>query len=320
MANNVFTGYDQKLGVGASDDFYMQHNGTNSILNNDTGNTYIYSKDTGAKTIFDDSSNDNDIVIDHANDLVGFGTATPSYPIHLLTDASTNAEFSAQRTSGAQAEYGATAGIAYVGSRSNHPLWLMVNAGAAGKFDTGGVLFLEYVYGNDLAAGAGKRTIIMDNTYALGYDSSWREGKTEIESLTEPDVEFIRNLNPVKYKLVNGDGTIHQGFIADEVENVFQKASFSETFKVKADGTHEPITSRDYDNAEELRQSGEKDKKIKKIAKKIIGKDKDDKAITEDVEIEIEKVAAGVEKGEIIPALVKTVQLLLKKVEALEKK
>lgn len=52
MANNVFTGYDQKLGVGVSDDLYLQHDGTNSYLINETGILSILNQSNGSNTVF----------------------------------------------------------------------------------------------------------------------------------------------------------------------------------------------------------------------------------------------------------------------------
>ena len=89
-----------------------------------------------------------------------------------------------------------------------------------------GVITMSNVYGR--AVGTTKRAVYVGDGGDLGYDSSVREHKMDITSLS--DVSWVNDLNPVSFyrRNQNEDGTygktkngnIEYGLIADEVEKV----------------------------------------------------------------------------------------------------
>ena len=94
------------------------------------------------------------------------------------------------------------------------------------RIDYEGKVYMFNVYGR--AVGSTKRAVYIGDGGDLGYDSSVREHKMDITSLS--DVSWLDNLNPVSFyrRNQNEDGTygnerngdIEYGLIADEVESV----------------------------------------------------------------------------------------------------
>jgi len=94
------------------------------------------------------------------------------------------------------------------------------------RIDYEGKIYMYNVYGR--AVGSTKRAVYIGDGGDLGYDSSVREHKMDITSLS--DVSWLDNLNPVSFyrRNQNEDGTygnerngdIEYGLIADEVESV----------------------------------------------------------------------------------------------------
>ena len=88
---------------------------------------------------------------------------------------------------------------------------------------------------------SGRSAVIQSNGF-LGYTSSTRESKSNIENIN--DISFIYNLNPVKYNKRKKDDegnyldevydNTEYGFIADEVEKINEDFVF---YDIKEDGT-----------------------------------------------------------------------------------
>jgi len=86
------------------------------------------------------------------------------------------------------------------------------------------------------------RSVIVESSGVLGYTSSTRESKSNIENIN--DISFIYNLNPVKYNKRKKDDegnyldevydNTEYGFIADEVEKISEDFVF---YDIKEDGT-----------------------------------------------------------------------------------
>ena len=86
------------------------------------------------------------------------------------------------------------------------------------------------------------RSVIVESSGVLGYTSSTRESKSNIENIN--DISFIYNLNPVKYNKRKKDDegnyldevydNTEYGFIADEVEKINEDFVF---YDIKEDGT-----------------------------------------------------------------------------------
>ena len=94
------------------------------------------------------------------------------------------------------------------------------------RIDSSGNLTCAGVY--SATVGATNRDVYVDNTGLIGYVSSIRASKTEIQNLA--DVSWLNQLNPVSFKYrkkdENGnytdetDGDIQYGMIAEDVEQV----------------------------------------------------------------------------------------------------
>jgi hypothetical protein len=151
----------------------------------------------------------NSLFIDSDND-IGIGTQSPSYPVHLLTNSSTNAEILAERTGGTQAQMGAAASLVYIGARTNHEVRFQVNSDWRIRLNpTSNSKVLEV----RLGAGGG--------AYSDGADwfpSSSREVKENIHSLTDAEaLRALNGLNPVTYNYKINKKEERAGFIAEDV-------------------------------------------------------------------------------------------------------
>ncbi|MCP5048100.1 MAG: tail fiber domain-containing protein [bacterium] len=147
-----------------------------------------------------------------SNGRVGFGTWSPSFPLHLLTDSSTNASMVLQRTSGSQAIVtGGNSGV-NMGSQSNHELRFVTNAVTRMTLNTSG--------GITMATGGGTYNQATGQ-WVNGSSRAYKENINELTS--ESAMDAINKLKPVTFNFKKSDE--HQvGFIAEEVpELVAQK-------------------------------------------------------------------------------------------------
>ncbi|MCP5048099.1 MAG: tail fiber domain-containing protein [bacterium] len=150
----------------------------------------------------------NNVMTLRADGKVGLGTWGPSYPVHLVTDSSTNAQMVLERTSGAQATItGGNSGV-NMGSQSNHEVRFVSNGVVQMTLDTGG--------GISMATGGGT----YDDSTGQWVDGSSREYKENIAELSaENAIAAIKELKPVTFKFKNNkDANDRQvGFIAEDV-------------------------------------------------------------------------------------------------------
>jgi hypothetical protein len=151
----------------------------------------------------------NSLFINH-DGKIGLGTQSPSYPVHLLTDSSTNAEILAERTSGAQAQFGAAASLTYFGARTDNEVRFQVNSDWRLRLNpTSNSKVLEVKLG---ASGG---------AYSDGADwfpSSSREVKENINNLTDDEaLRALNELNPVTYNYKINKKEERVGFIAEDV-------------------------------------------------------------------------------------------------------
>ena len=133
---------------------------------------------------------------------VGFGTASPGFPIHLVTDSSTNAAIVAEQTSGATVFMNGTSARGTFGTTSNHPLRFVVNS-----------LFQMDLVGNS--------DIVMAD--GGGYNGTWNNAssralKENIKDLSADDaMKTLEGLTPVTYNYKKDKEEQHVGFIAEDV-------------------------------------------------------------------------------------------------------
>ncbi|MCP5051512.1 MAG: hypothetical protein GY940_30370 [bacterium] len=128
-----------EIGIGTTSPSYPIHlstNGTNAtmLLEQSSGATAIVTGGNSGVNIGSQTDHDVRFVQNGITKMVlktdgkfGVGTTTPSDPIHLQTDNSTDAFLIAERTDGATVEIGATSTLGQVGTRSNHDLEITTN-------------------------------------------------------------------------------------------------------------------------------------------------------------------------------------------------
>ena len=136
---------------------------------------------------------------------VGLGTQSPAAPLALWTNSSTDAEFLLQRDGGATGVVSASGATVFMGSRTNHPLDLVVNDQTAMTIETDGTV---HVIGNAIISGN------------LDLGSS-RDLKKNIHPLqTKEAVEALKELRPVKYNYKIDPDEESIGFIAEDVPDL----------------------------------------------------------------------------------------------------
>jgi hypothetical protein len=138
---------------------------------------------------------------------VGIGTWSPAYPLELETTG-INAEFLMERTSGAQAQMGAAASLAYFGARTDHEVRFQVNSDWRMRLNpTSNSTILEMTDGG-----------YYDGTW---HGSSSREIKENIQGLTVDEaMAALEGLNPVKFHYKTNKEDEHVGFIAEDVPDL----------------------------------------------------------------------------------------------------
>jgi hypothetical protein len=143
----------------------------------------------------------NSIFIDVDGD-VGFGTSSPGFPVHLITDSSTNAAVVSERTNGATTYMNATDTRGVFGTATDHNLRFVRNS----------------TFQMDLI---GNSDIVMQD--GGGYNGTWnpassRELKENIKDLTVDDaMEALGGLKPVTYNYKADKEEARVGFIAEDV-------------------------------------------------------------------------------------------------------
>jgi hypothetical protein len=137
------------------------------------------------------------------NGNVGIGTASPGFPVHLLTNSSTNAAIVAERTGGATNFMSATATFGQFGTVSNHPVRILVNS--ASKMQLNADNSLSMTSGASCTAGG------------VWTNASSKELKENIQSLTTDEaLNALNGINPVKYNYKVDKTDKHVGFIAED--------------------------------------------------------------------------------------------------------
>jgi hypothetical protein len=149
------------------------------------------------------SAPENSIFI-NSNGNIGFGTQSPGYPLHLVTNSSTNAEFVATRTDGATNFMSAGAGYGFFGTTTNHPLRINVN----------GSWRMQLNADNSLAMQSGATC----TAGGVWTSVSSREAKENIKNLTADEaIEALDGLNPVTFNYKAEKEETYVGFIAEDV-------------------------------------------------------------------------------------------------------
>jgi hypothetical protein len=170
---------------------------------------------------------------------VGIGTSSPSDKLTVISSGtqvgSTNFRNIARiglATNDASVllGYDISAGSGIVASTNNFPLAFWTSSAGTYaermRIDSSGNLTCAGVY--SATVGATNRDVYVDNTGLIGYVSSIRASKTEIQNLA--DVSWLNQLNPVSFKYRKKDedgnytdetdGDIQYGMIAEDVEQV----------------------------------------------------------------------------------------------------
>jgi hypothetical protein len=153
-----------------------------------------------------------------ANGYIGFGTDSPGWPIHLLTDSSTNAAIIAERTGGVQTFISATAGYGQFGTVNDFPVRILVN---------GSINAMTFFSNGKIGIGVdsvnAENKIQVDNGGRLTNGGAWvngssRELKENIQNLTTDEaVNALNGLTPVKFNYKRQKQEEYLGFIAEDV-------------------------------------------------------------------------------------------------------
>jgi hypothetical protein len=107
-------------------------------------------------------------------------------------------------------------------------------AGAMLHLYDSGEVWLPQVYGNDIGT---ERDLLINSDGELGYDSSSRKYKINIEDLNDTDYARILQLRPIRYDRKDGKQTNQLGFTAERMAEIFPELV---SYK------REPITGMDY--------------------------------------------------------------------------
>ena len=135
---------------------------------------------------------------------VGFRTSSPSYPVHLVTNSSTNATIVAERSSGAQNFMNATSTFAVFGAINDFPLRMVTNNSWRMQLNTD----------NSLSMRSGATC----TTGGVWTSVSSREAKENIKDLTTDEaIDTLEGLNPVKFNYKVEKEEEYVGFIAEDV-------------------------------------------------------------------------------------------------------
>jgi hypothetical protein len=135
---------------------------------------------------------------------VGIGTWSPSSPIHLLTDSSTNADIVAERTGGAANFISAGGSFGFFGTTTDHPL--RINVFGEWKMQLNQDDSLEMQSGAT-CTNSGVWTSV-----------SSRELKENIRSLSIGEaMDTLESLNPVRFNYKVEKDEEYVGFIAEDV-------------------------------------------------------------------------------------------------------
>lgn len=307
MADNVFTRHDTKIGTGVNDDFWMEHDGTNSKINNDTGNTYYYSTSTGAKTIFDDSVNDNDLVIDHQNDRVGIGTASPGFKLHALCIGE-NCAIVSERSGAASAFISGTDTYARIGAASTHPTQIWANALPKITIGADGSVTAPDVYSD--VCGPTNIDVFVDSSGLFGANPSSRIFKENIVDVE--NCNWIYDLRVRQADYISGPQAVIC-LIAEEAESIEPKLIRYKLF----DNQNNPIIRSEYQDIEDLDSITPNVLTPVTLKKKLINLETNEESIIE-IQKDVILKPLSVNKSDLIIPLLKEIQLLKGEIEILK--
>jgi len=152
-----------------------------------------------------------------------FGAGTASNGLFLNVFDNASMYYTASVTNSTEFGFGAA---------SNIPLFFMTNNQDRMRLSNTGTLTCAGVY--NTTVGGTNRDVFVDNTGLIGYVSSTRESKTNIEELN--DVSWLLDLKPVTFNYrkkdedgsytEEADGPIEFGLIAEETESVKPELCF----------------------------------------------------------------------------------------------
>lgn len=197
--------------AGSNDEGRIQHDGTDLLIDNDTGKTKI-----GDKT-------NHHLTIDHSNGRIGILTASPNYNIHLLEDSSTTATVVAERDTKAKAFVSATDSYGQFGTINSYTVRIFVNASSKMTIDASGNASIPAAY--TTVIGGTNTDLHIDNTGLLGPNPSSIRFKENIRELEENDTNWLYQVPIKKYdmKVERGGEKDKIGIIAEEIEMVNKK-------------------------------------------------------------------------------------------------
>jgi hypothetical protein len=139
--------------------------------------------------------------------------------VEIKTASSNPALVTAEKDGGAMVQFSAGTGSTFFGSRSNHPLNLIVNALTMMYVDTSGNVAIK---NNSTSITAGRKIDTDTGAYltsgGVWQGTSTRAAKENIVNLTtEEAIDALKVLNPVKFNYKKEKNEDYIGFIAEDV-------------------------------------------------------------------------------------------------------
>lgn len=289
--------------AGAADEASVQHDGTDFLINNDTG-----------KTKFGNGSG-YQVTIDHATGYVGIGTETPAYGLHRYNTGA-NAIVAAERASGAINLMQATALYAQFGSISAHPTRIMVNSAYKVSVDTSGNVMIPAAYTTVIS---GVNTdLYIDSTGLIGPNPSSIRFKENIREPNDVDSNWILQVPIKKYdmKAERGGEKDKIGVIAEEVEPINSKIVRYAVHEITESG---PVllNGSEYDLSEALAsiKPGEERDDLP-VYRKSLDKEGDDIKIKEWKQLTLLPISVNL--TDLIVPLLHRIQILESRIKVLE--
>lgn len=197
--------------AGSADEVSMQHDGSNFLINNDTGLTKFGNGTTYQMTI------------DNANGRIGIGTESPNWQLHMYAMSSPPL-IRLERNGGAETFIDAGLTDSRLGSVSAHPVQIFVGGNNKMSIDTGGNVRIPAAY-TTIIDGT-NTALYIDSTGLIGPNPSSIRFKENIRELKANDTNWIYQIPIKKFdmKKERGGEKNKIGLIAEEIESIYQKA------------------------------------------------------------------------------------------------
>jgi hypothetical protein len=305
---DFYTGADTKIGTGSADDFYFQHDGTDSNITNITGNTYIITSQATKKTFFGNGTINKQLVIDHDTSRIGFYNDSPIYNIHGKSDSTENFSMVLERDTFAQFFANSTSQYGQVGTSNNYNFRILTNSLSRIEIDTSGNCYIPAAFAATI--GGTNVDLYIDNLGKIGPSPCSVRYKENI--VDAGDTSFIYSLQVRKFDYKEGPSN-QVGFIAEEMQAVFPSAVRHAVFKKNGESWEQIDRTRfqNIKDAEKIPLDAETPFDLEKIPTETDLNPTTERAT-------IKKMCNSVNLSSLIAPMLKEIQNLKAEIEALK--